>query len=152
MKNTLKEYFEVAKNELFLNKFFLVGVVIFLAFFELFLPNRTNCLVKNLTGMPCPTCGMTRAFKSVIRFDFESAFEWHPLFWMIPFLAIVVILRKHPHYKKFNSTVFWVVVSLIFISVYVVRMIFLFPDEAPLDFEPNGLIPFIFRTIKDIVT
>ncbi|MGL5702740.1 MAG: DUF2752 domain-containing protein [Cetobacterium sp.] len=37
----------------------------------------------NIFGIPCPTCGITRAFISLINFNFKEAFRFHPLFWII---------------------------------------------------------------------
>ncbi len=37
------------------------------------------CLFRALTGVPCPGCGLTRAFAALASFDFEAAFAWHPL-------------------------------------------------------------------------
>jgi hypothetical protein len=37
------------------------------------------CLLKRLTGIPCPFCGATRCLQSCSRFDFASAFFWNPL-------------------------------------------------------------------------
>jgi len=37
------------------------------------------CLLKRLTGVPCPTCGMTRSFCSIGRGEFAAAVRFHPL-------------------------------------------------------------------------
>jgi hypothetical protein len=37
------------------------------------------CLFKRLTGLPCPTCGATRAALALARFDFGAAFAVSPL-------------------------------------------------------------------------
>ncbi len=35
------------------------------------------CLIKHLTGKNCWNCGMTRAFLSVLHFDFNSAYQFN---------------------------------------------------------------------------
>lgn len=35
------------------------------------------CLIRLLTGKECWNCGMTRAFLSVLHFDFYSAYEFN---------------------------------------------------------------------------
>lgn len=45
-----------------------------------------GCLFRNLTGIPCPGCGMTRAWLSALRLDILAAFQHHPLFWSVPLL------------------------------------------------------------------
>jgi Protein of unknown function (DUF2752) len=35
------------------------------------------CPVNHFTGIPCPTCGMTRSFVATIRGDWQQAFTYH---------------------------------------------------------------------------
>ena len=35
------------------------------------------CIYKNITGKECFNCGMTRAFLSVLHFNFKDAFEYN---------------------------------------------------------------------------
>jgi hypothetical protein len=37
------------------------------------------CPLKRLTGFPCPTCGSTRAFLSLARGNFATAWTFNPL-------------------------------------------------------------------------
>ncbi len=39
----------------------------------------TICVWKNLYGIDCPTCGMTRAFSSVLHGNFTHAFGYNKL-------------------------------------------------------------------------
>ena len=50
------------------------------------------CILKGLTGIDCPFCGMTRAFVAAfIHFDFKEAFAAHPLFPIaLPFLLLCI--------------------------------------------------------------
>jgi hypothetical protein len=41
--------------------------------------NLTVCLVKNVTGVPCPSCGTTRALLLLIAGDFQKALLTNPL-------------------------------------------------------------------------
>jgi len=38
-----------------------------------------TCPFKMLTGLPCPTCGVTRAVMAMTRFDLGAAFAFNPL-------------------------------------------------------------------------
>ena len=49
------------------------------------------CIPRWLTGIPCPTCGMTRAWMSVFRLDLAGAFLQHPMFWSIPVLGLYLL-------------------------------------------------------------
>ncbi len=37
------------------------------------------CLLKKLTGIPCPLCGTTRCLQACSRLDFAAALTWNPL-------------------------------------------------------------------------
>src|SRR2546425_1844054 len=37
------------------------------------------CLLKRLTGIPCPFCGTTRCLQACSRLDFAAALHWKPL-------------------------------------------------------------------------
>lgn len=47
------------------------------------------CVFYNVTGRPCPTCGMTRAVIALAHLDFRRAMALHPLAVM---LAAVFLL------------------------------------------------------------
>lgn len=38
-----------------------------------------RCVFHALTGIPCVTCGATRAFRCLLNGDFPGAFAWNPL-------------------------------------------------------------------------
>lgn len=44
------------------------------------------CVFQRLFGVPCPGCGMTRAWLSVFRGQLTAAFAHHPLFRTVPLL------------------------------------------------------------------
>ena len=46
-----------------------------------------GCPFRWATGVPCPGCGMTRAYLALARLDFRAAAAYHPLFWAVPALA-----------------------------------------------------------------
>lgn len=43
-----------------------------------------GCPIRNATGIPCPGCGMSRAWLAVLRLDVPEAFRCHPMFWAVP--------------------------------------------------------------------
>lgn len=143
----IKEYFDEAKNKLWGMKFPLAVIVVYLAIFEIFFPDRTNCLVQNITGFPCPTCGMTRAYKSLLHLDIKGAFEWHPLFWLVPLVAVVMLLQNHRHFKKINMTYFSLGIFIPSILVYTYRMVQIFPNSEPLDYEWSSLLGSFIKMI-----
>ena len=59
-----------------------VFLLLLLTWYVLDLP----CVLYALIGIPCPGCGMTRAWLAVFRLDLAGAFGYHPMFWCVPIL------------------------------------------------------------------
>jgi hypothetical protein len=53
---------------------------------------KVGCLAKAIFGVPCPVCGMTRAYLSLLRLDFSAAMHYNPAFWVFPFICLSGIL------------------------------------------------------------
>lgn len=52
-----------------------------------------ECMFKKITGYPCPSCGMTRAFCSISRGNFAAAFGYNILsFILYPFVLAGALL------------------------------------------------------------
>ncbi len=54
------------------------------------------CPIHLVTGHPCPTCGITRATRLVLRGDFGMATRTHPLVWIavpvvVLFLGVEIV-------------------------------------------------------------
>ncbi len=115
----------------------------------LILGNDKLCLFHNITGFPCPGCGMTRAFLRFFSGDIKGALYYHPLFWSIPFLFSVVFLSKYSLFlqKLKQNDLFWVVITIIFLLVYFIRLYYMFPDHEPMDFNRNAVFIRIFSVI-----
>jgi hypothetical protein len=45
------------------------------------------CLFRNITGLPCPTCGCTRGAMSLLRGDLRHAFAFNPLMFVVAVAA-----------------------------------------------------------------
>ena len=52
-------------------------------------PATAICLTRRLFHLPCPTCGMTRAFAALAKGDWSAAVRAHPL---APVLALEMVL------------------------------------------------------------
>lgn len=88
-----------------------------------------TCIFKQVTGIYCPACGMTRAFNSILNLNFIDAFCYNilsiPLFIFIIFSFIVLIyetlVEKFEYIPKIlkllsNKFVLIIIFILIFIS------------------------------------
>ena len=51
-----------------------------------------TCFVKNINQLPCPSCGSTRAVLSILNGNFQDAFIFNPLGFIVIFLLILVPL------------------------------------------------------------
>ena len=79
-----------------------------------------GCPIKWLTGISCAGCGMTRALFYAARFQFDKAFHYHPLFWMLPFGVLLFLFwEKVP--VKLQKGITWAMI-LCFSAVYLVRL------------------------------
>ncbi|MCX7714294.1 MAG: DUF2752 domain-containing protein [Clostridia bacterium] len=106
----------------------------------IFIFSGSSCLFRAFLGIPCPGCGMTRAYLALFKLDFSSALYFHPLFWLVPVAAFVVILRKHGWIKDvYKSKCFWLGIFTLAMAVYAIRMFLYFPDIPPMDYNWNSV-------------
>ena len=99
---------------------------------------RSICIFFNIFGIPCITCGITRAYMSLLKLDIKSAFFYHPLFFMVPFFFIV---KK----RKYLLMLF-----TLFVVVWIVRMYLYFPYKEPMIFNEKALYTQIFYFFKNL--
>ncbi len=117
-----------------------------------------GCPIKFLTGVSCPGCGMTRAFKALAHMKVSDAFNFHPL-WPIPIMWTVVWGIKNYYTKrddlqkdilvsrwKMIYRLFCYVSILAFIVTYFVRL-FIFKSSV-VEFNPAD--GFIIHRLKII--
>jgi hypothetical protein len=48
------------------------------------------CTLKNIAGIPCPTCGLMRSAQSVWRGDIAAAFLYNPFFFCAGVIAFII--------------------------------------------------------------
>lgn len=132
------------------------ALYIFVGFISIvvFTGSGTICYFKTITGLPCPGCGLTRAFISLYKGNMLEAFVYHPLWLLVLLVAFVIFFKKHfsISYKLYNSNFFWVLVVLIFILCYTIRMMLLFPFYEPMTYNNNSLFYFIYKYIFNLFT
>lgn len=59
-----------------------------------------TCPIYSITGMPCLGCGMTRAWKSVLKLEFVEAFKYHSMFWSVPVVYMMIVFDIDKHLPK----------------------------------------------------
>lgn len=63
-------------------------VIIYVVYYVFTVYNLAlNCVFRKYFGIQCPACGMTRAFKSILSFNFKEAIKYNIL--SIPLIIIV---------------------------------------------------------------
>jgi hypothetical protein len=106
---------------------------------------QVPCIIKYLTGISCPGCGMSRACISALQLDFAAAFAYHPLWIALPFSLGGLLLCKIRGYRRAFAILLSISVLLL-VAVYLWRMLAGCSDVVA--FEPqNGLIARSIRAI-----
>lgn len=88
------------------------------------------CLFKTISNLPCPGCGMTRAFKCILKFDLVESFSYNilgiPLFLFLcaSFVSLVFdIIRNENSFEnkliKFLEKYYIIIIVLLVISLIV---------------------------------
>lgn len=98
--------------------FLLLGSIIL--FFNL---SYIGCPIRFGTGVPCPTCGITRALTSLLHLDFAGYFYYLPT--AVPLIASILILIHRDVYKPFKSkaaNIFIWLTLLLTILIYLYRL------------------------------
>ncbi len=100
-----------------------------------------HCLAKEWLGLPCPLCGTVRGIACLVQGNPVDALYWHPLFWLTPILMAWHLLPPVGFSREKNRNRWiWIGVTALYLGVYVMRMILLFPEAAPMDSNPNGVL------------
>ena len=89
-----------------------------------------QCGLYEATGLYCPTCGATRMFIAIMRFDFKSAMGYNLfVFFSILILALLYIAQGYMYvrYNKLLPKLEWIIISyfiLLFIFGIVRNVVF----------------------------
>ncbi len=71
-----------------------------------------SCPILTITKIPCPGCGMTRAWISVLKLDFSAAFSYNAMFWSVPLLYYALLTDGTPFKnKKFNICFYAIIIG-----------------------------------------
>lgn len=107
-----------------------------------------NCLIKLTIGYPCPGCGMSRAVFALLRFDIVKAFYYNPFVFALPLLLVGIAFKHTTFVKKvFNNK--WVCLGFIGIVlvVYILRLIYVYPNE-PMEYYKYNLLSLFISLFK----
>lgn len=84
---------------------------------------RWPCVVRAVTGIPCPGCGLSRAWLAALRLDLAAAFFYHPLFWTVPLLGVYMLWDGELFQKPWLNKLFPAVLLGAYLLCYAVRIV-----------------------------
>lgn len=81
------------------------------------------CLFRQAFHIPCPGCGMTRAFRSLLAGDFYGAWVYNPLIFSAGFLYWLILSGGRPFGKHRRLNAVFLALLLLSVAVfYAVRL------------------------------
>lgn len=118
--------------------------------------SRTICIFRSVSGLPCPGCGLTRASVALLKGHVKEAFDFHPLvFVALAFIFAYIFtcvfkIKIIEKIKKKFINIFMLFLLIIFIGVYIARMIMFFPNEEPMTYLGTSVLGRIIDLVKSI--
>ena len=122
------------------------------------------CIFRIFTGLPCPGCGLTRAFILLLQGKFSSSLHFHLL--LIPVLFtlftavtafIVKFFQKENTVRKGvftfflkldSSKYFYGTMFILLFLYYIYRMTAFFPDgPEPITYDPASIIAVLYSKL-----
>lgn len=91
---------------------------------------RWPCVLRSISGIPCITCGMSRAWLCALRLDIAGAFGHHPMFWAIPVLILFGLydgkLFRNPRWNRWSLAL----LLIGFFASYLIRLVVYLSGES----------------------
>ena len=109
-----------------LNKNIFVPIVFLLLVLLLLLVSsfRINCIFKSIFHIPCPSCGLSRAFKLILNLKIIESFSYSiiafPLFVIVVTGLVLYIIGLIKKSKIFYNYLNFFVRNYIFIIIYII--------------------------------
>lgn len=115
------------KNKILILFSILGLILIFLLYTKFNIP----CTFKSIFNIPCPSCGMTRAFISILNLNFIESFHYNilsiPLFLIIItfyIITIIDIILNKQYLNKFikNITKYYYIIIILLIISWIINI------------------------------
>ena len=103
-------------------KMYLIIGVAAVVYYAIFIIFEITCPIKHITGVPCPTCGMTRAMLALIELDIKGYMEYNP---MSIFMFTAVFLFLHRDFLKKKKWIEWYMTIVLLVNsiVYISQLL-----------------------------
>lgn len=118
------------------------AIIIIIAYFAfLKIITGSTCPVVAIIGYPCPACGLTRAFKCLLRLDFSGALKIHAFIYAVILYLLVFFWNRYIRGQRAGKRllVLGVVLIISMIVYYIWRMWMYFPGEPPVSYYYRNL-------------
>ena len=115
----IKRIFEKLKKDISS----IICIIIGLLLYPLVHHLAGSCPIRQIFGISCPGCGILRAYLAVFDLNFAEAFKWHPLWFTVPIiLLLVAVFYLTDKAKALNTTI--IISVVLFCTIYFLRLIF----------------------------
>ena len=114
----------------------------------------TICPAVLITGLPCPGCGMTRAFIRLLHLDFAGAWQMHPFVYLFMIFILWFGIRRYilgiSDTKKAWKIL--AMLGILMILFYIWQMLRYFPGNPPMSYYyENKYLPELSKKILCVV-
>ena len=103
------------------DKLFTLGLLAVLLAAYLLL--KIPCPTMRFLNIPCPCCGMTRAWLRVLRWDIPGAFSMHGMFWSVPLLIVYYLFDGKLFKKKWLDRSVHILLAVGFTFNWIVHLL-----------------------------
>lgn len=96
----------------------IIGLVFLLQYFGI------GCLWRQAFGIPCPGCGMTRAFFALLQGDIVGALQYHFMLPAVPILYLYVFFDGKPFKNKYINLAVLTLIIVGFLVKWVMNIFY----------------------------
>lgn len=108
------------RKQLYHNAPYIKALLIVVAVYGIFAAAGHGCPIRYVTGIPCPGCGLSRAYIALLHLNIREAFSYHPMFWAIPVLVLACL--RYEKYRGAWTKALMILLGLGFVVLYVFRL------------------------------
>lgn len=87
---------------------------------------KIPCPTQHFLHLPCPSCGMTRAWLAILRGDLHTAFRMHGMFWSVPLLGLYYLYDGKLFRNKWADGTVLTLLALGFAANWIYHLIYNF--------------------------
>lgn len=92
-----------------------------------------SCPIRHFTGVPCPTCGMTRSFLALARGDWSAAISYHAFGPVLVGLLLLIVIHlglelickqriRTPYTPLLGDRRFYLLATITVLGYHIIRL------------------------------